>query len=163
MIAMAGGVHPSGGGSHLGGYPKNPTGKARKVSRERDHSVLGNVSCVSFGKIKAKKCVGSIVSFSCKRRLQTVTEEFKVTGQTGWTNARMDFHSFPDRNCVIVLIFVIVKCFCYKSIKYCLWNSICNTSAVVAGDIGSSSCPGNLVFPCPGQVGRLHYPATDTL
>ena len=96
------------------------------------------------------------------RRLQTVTEELKVTGQTGWANARTDFHSFPDRNCVIVLIFVTVKYVCNKSIKYCLWHSICNTSATVAGDIGSGSCPGNSVFPCPGQVGRLHDPATDT-
>ena len=69
VIAMAGGVQPSGGGSHIGGYPKNPenlTGKARKVSRERDHSALGNVSCVSFGKMEAKQCVGSMVSFSCE-------------------------------------------------------------------------------------------------
>lgn len=50
------------------------------------------------------------------RRLQTVTEELKVTGQTGWANARTDFHSFPDRNCVVVLIFVTVKCVCNKSI-----------------------------------------------
>jgi len=30
---------------------------------------------------------------------------------------------------------------------------------ILLWDIGYDSCPGNLVFPCPGEVGGLHYPA----
>lgn len=54
---------------------------------------------------------------------------------------------------IIVIIFVIVKCFCYKVI-------VCRIPSIIQGlslrgDVGYRSCPGNSVFLCPGEVGRL--------
>jgi len=40
-------------------------------------------------------------------------------------------------------------------------QNFCKGPPILMGDIGYNSCPGNLVFPCPGEVGGLHYPAKD--
>lgn len=54
---------------------------------------------------------------------------------------------------VIVIIFVIVKCFCYKVIVCRIPSMIQGLS--LRGDVGYRSCSGNSVFLCPGEVGRL--------